>query len=55
MHNGDMTFGPESEDRGVEGDKERIVVEGEEIVVQHPPTLDGLGHPAAPEDQMGDD
>ncbi|MDB5238427.1 MAG: hypothetical protein JWM46_697 [Candidatus Kaiserbacteria bacterium] len=50
-----MTMGPDNEDRGVEGEKEEIVVDGEHIEIQMPPALDGLGNPAAPEDDMGHD
>ena len=52
-----MTLGPENEpeDRGVEGDTEEVIVNGEEVEIQMPPALDALGHPAAPENDMGDD
>jgi hypothetical protein len=50
----DKNLGPDQEDRGVEGGTEIVEVNGEQVVRHVPPALDGLGHPAAPEDAMGD-
>lgn len=48
-----MNLGPEIEDRGVEGEKEEVVINGKEVEIQEPGALDALGNPAAPEDDMG--
>jgi hypothetical protein len=49
-----MSLGPESDDRGVEGEIEEVIINGEEVEIQGPPALDGLGNPAAKEDDMGE-
>lgn len=48
-------LGPDTEDRGVEGGTEELLVDGKKIIHKTPPALDALGEPAAPEDNMGGD
>lgn len=48
-------LGPDQEDRGVEGGLEVVEVDGEAVVREVPPAVDGLGNPAAPEDDIGGD
>ena len=55
MHNGHMkkNLGHDQEDRGVEGHTEEEIVSGEKVIREIPPAVDGLGMPAAPEDDLG--
>lgn len=46
--------GPDIEDRGVEARSEILDVNGERIVKETPPAIDGLGNPAAAEDAGAD-
>lgn len=57
MHNECMkeNLGHDQEDRGVEGHIEEEVINGEKIIHEVPPAVDGLGRPAAPEDDLGCD
>lgn len=57
MHNGVMekNLGHDQEDRGVEGGTEEVYIEGKKVTRKKPPATDGLGMPAAPEDDLGSD
>lgn len=57
MHNLYMNknFGPDQEDRGVEAGVEEVYIDGEKILRDVPPAVDGLGKPAAQEDDLGGD
>lgn len=48
-------LGHDQEDRGVEGGTEEVFVDEEFVTRRKPPTLDGLGQPVAPEDDLGSD
>ena len=50
-----MNLGHDQEDRGVEGGVEEVYIDGEKVMREVPPALDGLGNPAAPEDDLGGD
>lgn len=49
-------LGHEPEDRGVESVREEVTLpDGEVVTHMTPPVLDGIGEPAAPEDDLGGD
>lgn len=53
MHN--CVMSPEQEDRGVEPETEEVIIDGKEVVRETPHELDGIGEPAAEEDDTGSD
>lgn len=48
-------LGHDQEDRGVEGGVEEVYINGEKVLRNVPPAIDGIGQPAAPEDDLGGD
>lgn len=46
---------PQQEDRGVDPHIEEITVDGKVIIRETPHEVDGLGEPAAPEDDLAGD
>lgn len=52
-HNCSMS--PEQEDRGVEPETEEVIIDGKEVIRETPHELDGIGEPAAEEDDTGSD
>jgi hypothetical protein len=46
---------PEQEDRGVEPETEEVIIDGKEVIRETPHELDGIGEPAAEEDDTGSD
>ncbi|MFA7309275.1 MAG: hypothetical protein WC050_00015 [Candidatus Paceibacterota bacterium] len=46
---------PQEEDRGVESGEESVIIDGKEVIKHVEHEIDGIGEPAAPEDDIAGD